>query len=121
MKTTKHLALALSLLAVGAVTAGMFAGCSNEKNDQAASSNDDTKAALKKLPPDQQEALSKLSDDDLKLALEQKTCPVQGKALGSMGTPPKVTVKGQTVFVCCEACVDAVQDDPDKYIEKLEK
>ncbi len=32
----------------------------------------------------------------------QKTCPVTGEALGSMGAPVPVTVKGQTIYVCCE-------------------
>ncbi len=48
----------------------------------------------------------------------QKTCPVTGEALGSMGPPIPVTVKGQTIYVCCEGCVEAVQSDPDVYLAK---
>ena len=48
----------------------------------------------------------------------QKTCPVTGEALGSMGPPVPVTVKGQTIYVCCEGCVEKVQRDPDQYLGK---
>ena len=49
----------------------------------------------------------------------QKTCPVTDEALGSMGPPIPVTVKGQTIYVCCEGCVKMVQGDPDQYIAKV--
>lgn len=49
----------------------------------------------------------------------QKTCPVTGEPLGSMGPPVPVTVKGQTVYVCCEGCVDTIQADPDQYLTKV--
>ena len=45
----------------------------------------------------------------------QKTCPVSGKPLGSMGAPVAVDVNGQRVFVCCGGCVDAVNAEPAKY------
>ncbi|MFQ5734648.1 MAG: hypothetical protein ACE5KM_22165 [Planctomycetaceae bacterium] len=118
MRTVKNLVLSLSLL--GIVSAGMFVGCSKKKTGDAGKTGD-TNAALKELPKDQQEALSKLSADDLKLALQQKTCPVRDKPLGSMGKPIKVTVKDQDVFVCCDGCVDSVKNEPDKYLAKLKK
>lgn len=46
----------------------------------------------------------------------QKTCPVTGEALGSMGQPVPVTVKGQTVYVCCRGCATKAQADPDKTL-----
>ena len=49
----------------------------------------------------------------------QKTCPVTDEALGSMGPPIPVTVKGQTIFVCCQGCVAEVQGDPDVYLAKV--
>ena len=67
------------------------------------------------------EALAKLSDEDRKLAEAQKTCPIGGGALGAMGTPIKLDVKGQPVFICCEGCKDAVTDDPDGTLAKLKK
>ncbi|WP_425399188.1 hypothetical protein [Aeoliella sp.] len=45
----------------------------------------------------------------------QKICPVSGKPLGSMGHPVAVDVNGQTVFACCNGCVNAIRSDPAKY------
>jgi YHS domain-containing protein len=45
----------------------------------------------------------------------QKICPVSGKALGSMGEAIAVDVDGQTVYVCCAGCVNAVKSNPAKY------
>lgn len=45
----------------------------------------------------------------------QKICPVSGKPLGSMGQPVAVDVNGQTVYACCNGCVNAIQSDPAKY------
>ncbi|MBY0514192.1 MAG: hypothetical protein K2P78_09820 [Gemmataceae bacterium] len=39
--------------------------------------------------------------------------------LGAHGTPIPVTVRGQTVYVCCRGCVKRVQADPDKYLAKV--
>lgn len=46
----------------------------------------------------------------------QKTCPVMGDALGSMGAPIPVVANGETIYVCCKGCVRRVQADPDKYL-----
>lgn len=46
----------------------------------------------------------------------QATCPVTGEKLGSMGRPVPVPVKGETIYVCCQGCVDAVLAEPDKYL-----
>lgn len=48
----------------------------------------------------------------------QKTCPVTGEELGSMGPAIPVTVKGETICVCCRGCVSKVQREPDKYLPK---
>jgi len=66
--------------------------------------------------------LKSLPEEDRKLALEQKICPVSGDHLGAEGmTPYKVTVKGQTVMLCCDGCEEAIKSDPDKYLAKLGK
>jgi len=65
------------------------------------------------------EALAMLSESDRAAAEKQKICPVSGELLGSMGKPCKVTVKGQDVFLCCQACEGAITEDPDKYLAKL--
>jgi YHS domain-containing protein len=46
---------------------------------------------------------------------EQKICPVSGQPLGAMGKPIPVTFDGQTVYVCCAACVDKVKATPENY------
>jgi hypothetical protein len=67
------------------------------------------------------EAAVALTAADRELIAKQKVCPVSGQALGSMGDPIKVVVKGQTVFLCCSGCVEKIQKDPDKYLAKLKK
>ena len=60
-----------------------------------------------------------LAPEDRMLAERQKRCPVTNKPLGSMGTPPRVVVSGQVVFVCCDGCEGALRRDPPKYLAKL--
>ena len=38
-----------------------------------------------------------------------------------MGTPVKVTVKGQPVFLCCDGCKKKALGDPDKTLAAVEK
>ncbi|GAB5402959.1 MAG: hypothetical protein Aurels2KO_11900 [Aureliella sp.] len=65
-------------------------------------------------------AMSKLVDmvSDAMLISLQKTCPVTGKPLGSMGSPPKIMVKGKPLFVCCKPCSAKIQAKPDEYLAK---
>lgn len=49
----------------------------------------------------------------------QRTCPVTDEELGSMGPPVPVSVRGQTIYVCCEGCAETVQADPDLYLAKV--
>jgi YHS domain-containing protein len=67
------------------------------------------------------EGLAELSESDRAAALAQRVCPVSGEVLGSMGKPFKVTVKGQTFFLCCDGCQEDLNKDPDKYLAKLKK
>jgi hypothetical protein len=61
--------------------------------------------------------LADLSPEDRKLAEEQKYCAVQtADRLGEMGTPFKVMVKGQPVFLCCDHCKGNALKDPDKTL-----
>jgi Cu(I)/Ag(I) efflux system membrane fusion protein len=66
-------------------------------------------------------AMAELSPEDRALAEKQKVCLVADGALGSMGAPIKVEVKGHTVFICCEGCREDLLADPDKYLAKLKK
>ena len=49
----------------------------------------------------------------------QKTCPVTDEKLGKMGPAVPVTIKGQTIYICCPGCMKTVQGDPDQYIAKV--
>jgi membrane fusion protein, copper/silver efflux system len=60
-----------------------------------------------------------LAQADRPLAILQKLCPVTEKPLGSMGVPPKITIRGRVVFLCCKGCAAAVEADPDTYLAKL--
>lgn len=64
------------------------------------------------------EGVAKLSVADQYAALQQRTCPVTRQPLGSMGTPMRISVMGQSVFVCCEGCVNRLKSDPQKYLAK---
>lgn len=55
---------------------------------------------------------------DTLLVSLQKTCPVTGKSLGSMGAPPKIMVQGKPLFVCCEPCSSKIQANPKEYLAK---
>lgn len=66
-------------------------------------------------------ALAKLSPEDRTLAEKQKTCPVSGEQLGLMGTPVKLDVKNQAVFICCDGCREKLLANPDEYLAKLNK
>ncbi len=70
-------------------------------------------------PADALKGLAELSDADRALAEKQKVCPVSGEELGSNGKPVKVSLKGQSVFVCCPDCEAAIRKNPDKYLAKL--
>lgn len=46
----------------------------------------------------------------------QKTCPVSGEDLGSMGTPIKVMRGDRSIFLCCPQCLKKVEADPDTFL-----
>lgn len=69
------------------------------------------KAALAKLPP-----------ENRKLAEAQRFCAVlEDSRLGSMGTPVKLTIGGETVFVCCAGCTEDAQADAKRTLDKLKE
>jgi len=63
--------------------------------------------------------LAKLSPEDRATAERQRICPVSQEPLGSMGVPPKVTIEGRDVFICCGGCKEALEADPDEYLANL--
>ncbi len=132
------LVLALPLLLVGCdkpVTGGGAAAAANQKAasdqkagaDQKAAADKDKKDDKKNDAADDEkeikENLSKLSPEDRKIAEAQKYCPIEddNRLGGEMGVPYKITLKGQTVFLCCKSCVKEANKDPDKTLAKVKE
>jgi uncharacterized protein (TIGR03000 family) len=67
-------------------------------------------------------ALDKLSPQDRELAQAQKFCAVQPEnRLGAMGKPVKVTLKGEAVFLCCQACLKQARAAPERTLAKAKE
>lgn len=63
-------------------------------------------------------ARAALSTEDRKLVDEQEWCVAMNDTrLGVMGPPQKVTVDGQTVFICCKGCRRKAEADPEKTLK----
>jgi len=67
------------------------------------------------------ESLASFSDDDRASAMQQHFCPVTGEMLGTMGSPGKVDISGQSVWICCDGCKEELLANPDQYLAKLNK
>lgn len=66
--------------------------------------------------------LAELPPEDRKPAQEQRFCAVKPETpLGAMGPPPKVMLKGQPVFLCCEDCAEKARKEPDKTLAKVKE
>jgi hypothetical protein len=66
--------------------------------------------------------LAKLGPEDQRLAEQQRYCAVMPEVrLGQMGTPYKVEINGETVFVCCKGCVRSAQEDPETTLAQLKE
>jgi len=67
-------------------------------------------------PTRPQAAVFWASDADAAAIQAQAICPVTKQPLGAHGRPLKVVVEGRPIFVCCQACVANVQQNPDLYV-----
>jgi Cu(I)/Ag(I) efflux system membrane fusion protein len=66
-------------------------------------------------------AMAKLTSADRLLAETQKFCPVlKDSRLGLMGTPVKIFVEEQPVFLCCENCRKDAFAEPKVTLAKVE-
>ncbi|MGD0381961.1 MAG: hypothetical protein ABSA77_00475 [Thermoguttaceae bacterium] len=88
-------------------------------NEQSTDNGASKQASANQASPDVSSGLAELSVEDRELAKKQRVCPVSGELLGAMGKPFKTTVKGKTVFLCCEGCEHDLKENPDKYLAKL--
>ena len=82
-------------------------GATNDEKTPAATKSSPSKVTREKV----RELLAKLDvpPEDRKLAETQLVCPVTKMALGSMGAPVRVMVKGKPVLLCCEGCRAAAE------------
>jgi hypothetical protein len=110
MSISRIYGLLLSALLISAV----LVGCNNSP-----STSDDKAHEMKstdtsgEVDAEITAALAELSEEDRIAAEAQKFCVVaQESRLGSMGTPFKLMIDGQPVFLCCEGCKDGALKDP---------
>lgn len=61
------------------------------------------------------------SDADYAAVRAQDRCPVMNQPLGAHGRPLKIIMRGQTVFVCCQGCVQRVQENPAQYFAATQR
>jgi hypothetical protein len=87
--------------------AGTIAGCGGSTSQDEPSEDATVKANMNLLSP-----------RDRKVARAQKVCVVSGNPLGSMGTPFKVEIDGQPVFLCCDGCKDRALEHCDETLAR---
>ena len=64
----------------------------------------------------------KLSAADRSMVEDQEWCVVMtDERLGAMGPPIKLTIKGETVFICCKGCKKTAEKNPDETLAKLKE
>lgn len=62
--------------------------------------------------------VAKATSADAREVRMQGECPVMGQPLGGHGTPLKVAIGDDVLFVCCKGCLRKVEADPDQYLAK---
>lgn len=82
-------------------------------------------SAVRPSTPDDDEAkvksaFARLGENDRRLAEAQAFCPVmKDSRLGLMGTPVKIMVLGQPVFLCCQSCDKSARTNSAKTLEEV--
>ncbi len=118
--THRHLVLVLSLPV-------FLVGCTGGSANQPRAAQGDRPAVSQSAdqPGEEngiQEALAKLPPEDRRLAEEQQFCAVLNEhRLGSMGTPVKVLVEDQPVFLCCKGCQKKALAEPEQTLIKVQE
>src|SRR4029453_7150121 len=66
--------------------------------------------------------LATLSPADRALAEKQRFCPIlPNSRLGSMGPPVRLTLDGETVFLCCPGCKSQAEANPKKTATRVKE
>jgi hypothetical protein len=105
-----------AVLVLGALVVGCSQSASTTPPQSDSAAAADGKALDAESRAKVEKWLAQLSPEDRALAEAQKTCPVSGEPLGSMGPGIKVQVDGKDVFVCCEGCVQPLKDNPADHL-----
>ncbi len=66
-------------------------------------------------------ALATTKESDLDRIAQQKVCPVMGSDLHSMGTPIKILVNGEPLYLCCWSCLPKLENTPETYLAKIQR
>lgn len=95
--------------------------CCESCVEEAVKGGEDTLVKAKALT-ESSAVLAKLSKEDRAAAEAQKYCAIQTKGLlGSMGTPVKLELNGESVFLCCKGCAGKAQANPKATLAKVEE
>ncbi len=116
---TKSITILMATLALCLFTITGCGSDSSDEGDSESSTTEETTSGETSAEDDIKAALAELSDEDAEAAKKQDVCVVSGEKLGSMGTPLKVDVKGQQVWICCEGCKEPLTEKPDEFLAKL--
>ncbi len=97
-----------------AISLGMliFVGCGTSHTPKSANKITSTPVA---------ETLAKLPLEDRQAATAQRLCAVSEEPLGSMGVPIKLTIGGQTVWICCQHCEAEAKAHPQETSERAQR
>lgn len=121
--TTSRLLLGSFLVIVTIAIAGCESSATKQRNQStppaSPAKEQSADASAGESSTEEPVGLAELSAEDRELAKKQRVCPVSGEVLGAMGKPIKTTVKGKTVFLCCQGCEQQLKENPDKYLSKL--
>lgn len=103
----------------------VMAGCGSNPPSEPVASTPDSSSMEEEGATDHaaiEEAFSKLSPEDRVLAESQKFCAIATTSpLGSMGTPLKIDVNGEAVFLCCAGCKNKALRNPEETLASVAK
>jgi len=75
------------------------------------------KGCIETVKKDPVKYIRELEAAGVTLTKTQTTCPVLG---GKIDNKVYADYKGQRVYFCCSGCIQKFQNDPEKYLKKLE-
>jgi hypothetical protein len=107
----------VTFLAVAVVGCGNGRSTSSDEPNDAQAAHSDEGADAEVMA-----ALAELPEEDRLAAEAQKYCAVMMESrLGSMGAPYKITIEGQSVFLCCEGCKDTALANSRETLANVKK